>query len=230
LAEEEVKDATKSNRLLRMSRHKAGTPQFMAPEIIERGEYSTAVDWWATGVTFFNCAVGQHLFRGRDHASLYAQICSGEINLGPLRPVSETLQNLVSRLVERDVSKRLGGGRVIRTHRFFVAMDEQRRTVRGGPPFRPPSMPVQYLAEKNLLLFYGARGLARASGTPRRPLFSTSAGSLGVLKRAKKIARQRMRREFSRFASISELRERWLRGLGTGEAQLPLTSSDHDHS
>jgi hypothetical protein len=235
LAEEdsnEAKDKQNKSTMLRMSRHKAGTPQFMAPEIIERGEYSTAVDWWATGVTFFNCAVGQHLFRGRDHASLYAQICSGDIDLAPLQPVSETLQNLVSRLVERDVSKRLGtrGGRFVRTHRFFVAMDEaaaaegaghekgaQRRALRGGafPPFRPPSMPTQYLAEKNSRLFYGARGLARANGTPKRPLLSV-AGSLGggSMKRAKQNARQRMRHEFSRFASISELRERWIRGLG----------------
>eukprot|EP00300_Choanocystis_sp_HF-7_P014566 c18733_g1_i1.p1 GENE.c18733_g1_i1~~c18733_g1_i1.p1 ORF type:complete len:121 (+),score=14.76 c18733_g1_i1:609-971(+) len=35
-----------------------GTPEFMAPEVLDRQAYSTAVDWWSLGVVAFTMLLG----------------------------------------------------------------------------------------------------------------------------------------------------------------------------
>ena len=41
-----------------------GTLQFMAPEIFFDRKYGYGVDWWAFGVTVYNCVERQSLFAG----------------------------------------------------------------------------------------------------------------------------------------------------------------------
>ena len=206
---------------------KAGTAQYMAPEIVQRGQYSHAVDWWACGVTFFHCATGRPLFNGANYQHLFELICHGDIDLAPLRALSEPLESLVGKLLTRDVASRLGSrsSAAVRLHPFFT----QRHVAKAGaPPFKPTAAPIDPSAPKNYKLFYGSRFLPRAAHAPsasspngarsasggggvRLPLTGLHNPSISKTKRSTKL---KMQREFVRFASISDLRGQWMqRGM-----------------
>lgn len=47
-----------------------GTPTYMAPEIINKKEYSFPVDIWALGILLFKSLNGNYPFRGNHESSL----------------------------------------------------------------------------------------------------------------------------------------------------------------
>ena len=197
--------------------HRAGTAHYMAPEVILRGEYSFAVDWWGCGVTFYQCAVGKHLFsvEGNDQKELFELICEGDIYLGELRDVSAPLENLVSKLLNRDVPSRIGsrGANAIKMHPFFA----QSYRLRGVPPFRPTAEPIEPTAPKSIKLFYGSRyHPQRPTGPPAAqpavPFSNRGSYSSNANSAKKKFTDARMKRELAKFSSVSALRRQWLRG------------------
>ncbi|KAJ2937475.1 hypothetical protein O0L34_g17518 [Tuta absoluta] len=44
-----------------------GTPEYLAPEVLEDSDYGPAVDWWGTGVVLYEMACGRLPFYNRDH-------------------------------------------------------------------------------------------------------------------------------------------------------------------
>lgn len=44
-----------------------GTPEYLAPEVIEDSDYGRAVDWWGVGVVLYEMICGVLPFRSRDH-------------------------------------------------------------------------------------------------------------------------------------------------------------------
>ena len=55
---------------------RVGTPQYMAPEVIQRKPYGCAVDMWGAGVLLFVLLGGYPPFNGT-RERLYDLICSG---------------------------------------------------------------------------------------------------------------------------------------------------------
>lgn len=49
---------------------KAGTPPFMAPEVIDQRAYGRAADWWSAGVVLFKMYTGRLPFRANDENGL----------------------------------------------------------------------------------------------------------------------------------------------------------------
>ncbi|XP_043237323.1 peripheral plasma membrane protein CASK-like isoform X6 [Amphibalanus amphitrite] len=84
-----------------------GTPQFMAPEVIQRQAYGKPVDAWSAGVMLHILLSGMLPFYGTGDR-LYDNICSGKLNLysGPMRDVSEPARDLVRRLLTCDPQQR----------------------------------------------------------------------------------------------------------------------------
>ncbi|CAB3367422.1 Hypothetical predicted protein [Cloeon dipterum] len=127
-----------------------GTPDYMAPEIIKGLHYNQCVDWWSFGVLLFEMLVGQSPFNGCDEDDLFWSICNEQ----PYYPkyLSKEAQSVLSLLLEKDSSKRLGtpechAGEVFEQP-FFRSIDWgalERKELEA--PFKPRvqhSLDVQY--------------------------------------------------------------------------------------
>jgi serine/threonine protein kinase len=133
-----------------------GTIHFMAPEVIFEHKYGRSVDWWACGVTFYECTVRQHLFSGLEKEVIMQQILSGPIDLEPLSQYSSLLQSLVAGLLVRNPNLRLGteGAHTIMRQDFFRGIDWN--TISDSVPNYKPAQHVnQRHSIEDKMLFYG---------------------------------------------------------------------------
>lgn len=117
-----------------------GTPEYLAPEVLEDNDYGRAVDWWGVGVVMYEMMCGRLPFYSRDHEVLFELILVEEIKF-PAR-LSDVAKSLLSGLLTKDPDKRLGGGQgdaeEVKKHVFFEPInwdDLYNRQVE--PPFKP---------------------------------------------------------------------------------------------
>lgn len=119
-----------------------GTPDYLAPEIIQSKGYGRAVDWWALGVLIYEMLAGHPPFYDEDHFKLYEKIliCKPRFpsHFDPLA------KDLVKRILTPDLSKRYGnlkgGSSDIKRHKWFVGLDwDQLVNLQIPAPYLPPS-------------------------------------------------------------------------------------------
>eukprot|EP00105_Crassostrea_gigas_P045095 XP_019929243.1 PREDICTED: peripheral plasma membrane protein CASK isoform X12 [Crassostrea gigas] len=84
-----------------------GTPQYMAPEVVQRQPYGKPVDMWGCGVMLFILLGGYPPFVGtKDH--LFEQIVKGSYHMRKQwLNISNYAKDLVSRMLEVDPEKRI---------------------------------------------------------------------------------------------------------------------------
>ncbi|KAE8914694.1 Serine/threonine-protein kinase [Phytophthora fragariae] len=123
-----------------------GTKEYMAPEMLLGKGYDSAVDWWSLGALAYEMLTGNPPFRSKNAADLQKKIISAKAQLP--RWLSGEAHSLIKSLLERNVSKRLGGGKssmfvmkgvqAIKRHSFFKRVDwEKMETLRVPPPKVP---------------------------------------------------------------------------------------------
>ena len=118
-----------------------GTPDYLAPEIIQSKGYGKAVDWYALGVLIFEMLAGYPPFYDEDHFRLYEKILSGKVKYPSHFDTSA--KDLLKHLLTPDLSKRYGnlknGAADIKRHRWFAGVDWQSLYNRQiAAPFIPP--------------------------------------------------------------------------------------------
>lgn len=64
------KNATRAELMKSMT----GTPYYMAPEVLEEEEYTSAVDLWSLGVVLFTCLGGYRPFTGTNFKEISKSI------------------------------------------------------------------------------------------------------------------------------------------------------------
>jgi CheY-like chemotaxis protein len=133
-----------------------GTIHFMAPEVIFEHKYGRSVDWWACGVTFYECTVRHHLFNGLEKDAIIMQILMAPIELDPISQHSPLLQNLVGGLLVRDPNLRMGtaGAKTIMKHDFFREID-WKTISESNPDYKPALLVNQRHSVTDKILFYG---------------------------------------------------------------------------
>lgn len=82
----------------------AGTPEYLAPEIILSQGYNFSVDWWSLGVLIYEMASGFPPFYAKDHMKLYERIISGKYTCPP--HFTKNLKDLLSNILQVERSKR----------------------------------------------------------------------------------------------------------------------------
>jgi len=117
-----------------------GTPEYLAPEILDKKGHGKAVDWYSLGALIYEMLTGLPPFYTRDREKLFERIRRGELQYPSY--ISPVAKSLCQSLMNREPSRRLGGGpgdaEEVKQHPFFPGMDwhaiSQRQVV---PPFKP---------------------------------------------------------------------------------------------
>ncbi|GAA6014341.1 hypothetical protein JCM10207_005425 [Rhodosporidiobolus poonsookiae] len=122
----------------------AGTPEYLAPELILGEGYTRSVDWWTLGVLLYEMLSGLPPFYEEDHQTMYKRIVSETLSFpratqGLIRP---SARDLLTSLLQKDPTKRLGhkGADEIRRHLFWYGIDWKRLEQRGYIPAWKPEV------------------------------------------------------------------------------------------
>jgi len=102
-----------------------GTPEYLAPEIIQSKGHSLGVDWWALGILMFEMLCGYPPFYDENPFGIYQKILVGKIDYP--KHVDEYAKDIIKRLLIADKTLRLGclskGADDITRHKFFRGVD-----------------------------------------------------------------------------------------------------------
>ncbi|KAI0319989.1 AGC/Akt protein kinase [Amylostereum chailletii] len=116
-----------------------GTPEYIAPELLESQGYTKTVDWWTLGVLLYEMMTGLPPFYDENVNVMYQRILSDPLHFPPDMP-SEA-QSVITALLQRDPARRLGanGGEEIKRHPFFARHIDWARLIQKKiqPPFKP---------------------------------------------------------------------------------------------
>lgn len=113
-----------------------GTPEYLAPEILEGARYGKAVDWWSFGTLVFEMLTGLPPFYCEDVQQMYSKIMTAELQIPD--SVSPDAADLIRKLLERDPERRLQDPEQIKIHPFFSSIDFNRLVSKAiEPPFVP---------------------------------------------------------------------------------------------
>lgn len=82
-----------------------GTPEFMAPEILQDLPYTRAVDWWAFGVLVYELLFAHAPFQGRTEQAVFRAILSGRLAFPP--DARSSAKDLIRRVCRPASSPRL---------------------------------------------------------------------------------------------------------------------------
>ncbi|KAG6149810.1 hypothetical protein E4U28_007082 [Claviceps purpurea] len=124
-----------------------GTPEYLAPEVIQNKGHTTAVDWWALGILIYEFLTGYPPFWHQNPIEIYKQIIGKPLTFPQDPPISEHAKDIVRSFCTVDRSRRLGnlsgGASRVRAHPFFQSInwDDLLSRRRQGPIVPPVRYP-----------------------------------------------------------------------------------------
>ena len=83
-----------------------GTPEYLAPEIIQSKGHNKGVDWWALGILIYEMLAGYPPFFDENPFVIYEKILAGNIKWPRL--LDAAAKDLIEKLLVQDRTKRLG--------------------------------------------------------------------------------------------------------------------------
>jgi len=102
-----------------------GTPDYLAPEIIQSWGHSKPVDWWALGILIYEMLAGYPPFYDDSPTETYKKILAGRFTFTKF--FEPKARDLITRLLEPDRTKRLGclknGAADIKEHAWFKTVN-----------------------------------------------------------------------------------------------------------
>jgi RAC serine/threonine-protein kinase len=117
-----------------------GTPEYLAPEILNRQGHGRAVDWWSLGALLYEMITGLPPFYCQDREKLFEKIRKSELHYPP--SVSRQAKRLLVGLLNKNPTKRLGSGPTdaeeIKKMDFFADLNFE-KLMKGEipPPWKP---------------------------------------------------------------------------------------------
>ena len=118
-----------------------GTQNYMAPEVVKSMVHDKACDWWGLGCLTFELLQGQTPFAHDNPLMVQRNILKQPIAMPDGMPAAAA--DLVTRLLDRDASRRLGcgaGGTTdVQAHPFWQPLDFETVLARGYTPQWLPS-------------------------------------------------------------------------------------------
>ncbi|XP_073823990.1 cGMP-dependent protein kinase 1 isoform X1 [Musca autumnalis] len=143
----------------------AGTPEYVAPEIILDRGHDRSVDYWALGILIFELLVGKTPFRGQNQIKIYQQILGGIDVVQMPSKIPKSAQNLIRALCKQLPAERLGYQRKgildIKRHSWFDGLDWQK--LRNKQLSSPIKRPINHLTD---LQHFGPPGVENEADPP----------------------------------------------------------------
>ncbi len=89
-----------------------GTPEYLAPEMINQSGHDKGVDWWALGVLIYEMLIGVTPFFNKNKNMLLNKIKNSKVVFPDRKKYkidySDVLMDLIVKLLDKDRSARLG--------------------------------------------------------------------------------------------------------------------------
>jgi len=112
-----------------------GTPEYLAPEIIQSKGHGKAVDWWSLGILIYEMLAGYPPFFDDHPFGIYEKILSGKMTFPP--HFDPAAKDLIRKLLTADRTRRLGnlknGVEDIKKHKWFKGVDWEKLTDKMEP-------------------------------------------------------------------------------------------------
>ncbi|TVY13381.1 cAMP-dependent protein kinase catalytic subunit [Lachnellula arida] len=103
-----------------------GTPEYLAPEVIQSKGHTTAVDWWALGILIYEFLTGYPPFWNANPIEIYKQIVSKPVHFPTDPVISPDAKDIIRQFCTVDRSHRLGnisgGAARVKSHPFFTGV------------------------------------------------------------------------------------------------------------
>lgn len=85
-----------------------GTPDYLAPEVIQESGHNRMADWWSLGVLIYEMMHGVPPFYSPVMNEMYENIINRPVVFNNTVSISANAMNLIVRLLEKDPNRRLG--------------------------------------------------------------------------------------------------------------------------
>ncbi|KAK0464465.1 kinase-like domain-containing protein [Desarmillaria tabescens] len=116
-----------------------GTPEYLAPEILNGHGYNKTIDWWTLGVLLYEMMSGLPPFYDEITDKMYEKILRDPLVFGP--EIGDEAQSILTGLLNRDPTQRLGvnGAEEIKKHPFFHNHIDFKKLAEKKihPPYKP---------------------------------------------------------------------------------------------
>jgi serine/threonine protein kinase len=101
-----------------------GTPEYIAPEMLQQEPYTKSVDWWSLGILVFEMLSGLPPFYDENTNKMYRMILQDDINYPA--GISAAAKDFIGALLDRNPTTRLGAGEAdveeLKGHAFFAGL------------------------------------------------------------------------------------------------------------
>eukprot|EP01006_Ploeotia_vitrea_P008190 TRINITY_DN19312_c0_g1_i1.p1 TRINITY_DN19312_c0_g1~~TRINITY_DN19312_c0_g1_i1.p1 ORF type:complete len:393 (+),score=26.71 TRINITY_DN19312_c0_g1_i1:33-1211(+) len=101
-----------------------GTPEYIAPEMLQKTGHDRGVDWWALGILLYEMLCGIPPFYSEEVEEMYDNIQHADIDWPD--HVGDDARDLIVKLLDKDKNKRLKDGEKVMKHPFFDDIDWQK--------------------------------------------------------------------------------------------------------
>ena len=102
-----------------------GTPEYIAPEILQQLPYTKSVDWWSYGILLFEMLTGLPPFYDENMTKMYRSIMGDPLHFPHY--ISPIARDLITKLLDRNPNNRLGSNEKdfeeIKSHPFFSSIN-----------------------------------------------------------------------------------------------------------
>lgn len=103
-----------------------GTEEYLAPEVLNSTGHTSSIDWWELGIFLHEMVFGATPFRASRRENTFHNILNQPLVFPSTPVVSSDLKDLLTKLLKRDPSQRLGtqgGAEEVKSHPFFKSVD-----------------------------------------------------------------------------------------------------------